>query len=340
MSMVRPDVKWAGYGGTMDRTNRSAESYADLEQRIRNEIMPLFEAIIRGDHSFYVNRNAKECWNAIDSDPCRCRAVAETTRHQDYLGPVSLIEQFNGESVRPHGTCVHCDVYKDVCPTIVEEIGEAFNRVMHILSNKEAAIEDAASLTRELAHSLEDRNQQNQEIIERMSIDSVTGVSNRQFMNEKLLEAVDRCHNRRRILSLIMLDVDDFKSYNDSLGHVEGDRVLALLGRHLLDSLREYDQAFRYGGEEFLIMLPDTDAQDALMVAERIRTGFADFGFKYPVAERDQTKARALTLSGGLVTYRNGMGVVELLERADQALYKAKHNGKNKIEVDEIMTCV
>lgn len=129
--------------------------------------------------------------------------------------------------------------------------------------------------------------------------------------------------------------IDDFKALNDSHGHLQGDKVLARLGRHLMACVRDTDQAFRYGGEEFLIVMPDTVSEDARIVAERIRERFASLVFDVPSHGDENAAARSLTLSGGIGSYENGMGAVELLESADQALYAAKHRGKDRIETFE-----
>jgi diguanylate cyclase (GGDEF)-like protein len=324
----------------MNSTTRSPMSYDELEERIRKEILPLFEAVTRGERAHFANRNKSACWEAIEAEPCRCPALLEADDVTEDISLANLVQELNSETVRPDHACSSCKVFDSACPTIVEELGEAFNTIVHILSNKDAAIGDAASLTRELAHSLESRDQENILIRERLHTDTLTGVSNRRHMNERLLEEVQRCHNRRRIISLLMIDIDDFKTYNDTYGHLEGDRVLATLGKLLRGSLRNYDQAFRYGGEEFVVLLPDADTQEALIVAERIRSGFSNLDFDASGPALGPKTPRRLTVSGGLVTYAKGMGVVELLERADGALYRAKRNGKNKIVLDEVLVGV
>lgn len=340
MLVSRLNVKPTDPGVFMKQSSHSHESYADFEKRIRDEIMPLFEAIISGEHIYYTNKNKKACWDAIEDTPCRCPAAIESEGAVDELGMQTDGDPLNSDPLKLEQACATCAIYKDLCPTVVEELGEAFNSIVHILGNKDTAIGDAETLTRELAHSLESRDQENIKIRERLNSDALTGVSNRRHMNERLVEEVNRCHNRRRILSIVMVDIDDFKQYNDTFGHVAGDRVLTKLGEILRGSLRNYDHAFRYGGEEFVVMLPDADTQEALIVGERIRTRFAEVDFRAPSAGHNPGPGGNLTLSGGIVTYRKGMGVVELLECADGALYRAKRNGKNKIELDEALVGV
>jgi len=309
------------------------QTYAELEQRIRLEILSLFEDVIVGKRPVFRNRHLSYCWEAVDSDPCLCRAVESGEIEAYAMNDLSASQQNNGTTIRPYSACLECPVFSKVCPTVVEELGEAFNTMLHKMRATDDAMNNAATLTRSLASNLEDLDIENRVIRELMITDTLTGLFNRHYMNEQLLSEVERCHNRRRHLSVLMVDLDDFKIFNDSYGHLEGDKVLARFGRHLQSSLRGYDKAFRYGGEEFLILLPDTGMDDARIVAERIRSGFGDLNFVVPMGRNHAGATLNLTISGGLAEYRNGMGAIELIEAADQALYKAKRNGKNRIDV-------
>jgi diguanylate cyclase (GGDEF)-like protein len=153
--------------------------------------------------------------------------------------------------------------------------------------------------------------------------DSLTGLLNRRGMEERLDRELDRAQEDRRALSLIVLDCDDFKEVNDRAGHEFGDALLREIGLVLQRSCPESGSAARLGGDEFVIILPGTDADAAFEMAERLRTeldnGLADAGFP-------------LRLSAGLSTYPyDGSGATQLLRAADQALYQAKANGKNRI---------
>ncbi|MCM2358218.1 MAG: diguanylate cyclase [Geobacteraceae bacterium] len=149
--------------------------------------------------------------------------------------------------------------------------------------------------------------------------DPLTGLANRRFLElqlEKLMEAARRYGNP---LSVIMLDLDHFKRYNDSRGHVEGDRLLARIAAILLREVRSADYLFRYGGEEFLAILPETGPPMACEAAERLR--------KAVEAES------GVTVSLGVASYRKTMADKEsLIRRADEALYRAKENGRNRVE--------
>ena len=124
-------------------------------------------------------------------------------------------------------------------------------------------------------------------------------------------------------LSVIMLDIDKFKNVNDTYGHRKGDEILTRIGELLLKSVRNSDFVGRYGGEEFIILLPETDANSGFKVAEKIRTLIASanlLGEEMPLTE-----------SSGISTYpEDGANEEELIEKADQALYYSKNNGRNR----------
>jgi diguanylate cyclase (GGDEF)-like protein len=125
-------------------------------------------------------------------------------------------------------------------------------------------------------------------------------------------------------LSIIILDVDNFKRYNDSFGHPAGDEVLRTVAAMIQDSIREIDVAARYGGEEFVVVLPNADSETAMMVAERIRAGI----------EKHPWTLSPVTASFGVATTRAGsLSKQELVDAADQALYRSKRTGKNRISI-------
>lgn len=156
--------------------------------------------------------------------------------------------------------------------------------------------------------------------------DELTGLFNRRFLNPALVKKTAAARRSGTRLSLLMLDVDHFKDFNDTYGHPEGDKVLAALGRLLVQTLREEDIACRYGGEEFVVILHNTDIRAALEVAERIRAGFEKISFQ-PGLSRE-IHATISIGAAELLTDENPEG---LISRADQAMYQAKQTGRNRI---------
>jgi diguanylate cyclase (GGDEF)-like protein len=166
----------------------------------------------------------------------------------------------------------------------------------------------------------------------RMSLtDPLTGLYNRGQLNTMLEQEIQRTRRSDRTFSLLMVDLDGLKGVNDQLGHHRGDQVLRSLGGIIQRSIRTVDTAARYGGDEFLVLLPETDTTGALVVAEKIRAGAEALSV---TLGRDDLSA---SVSIGLVSYpHDGQGMEELLIAADRAMYAAKALGKNQISGSQV----
>jgi len=163
--------------------------------------------------------------------------------------------------------------------------------------------------------------------IEQIAItDSLTEVHTRRHLMQRFSEELKRSRARNIHMSFIMLDVDHFKKFNDQYGHITGDQILREIGVLITENIREIDIAGRYGGEEFCVVLPDTDRQGAQYAAERIRHA----------AEKTNIKAYdttvKVTVSVGTSTFPDdGKKLEELVDKADWALYRAKKRGRNNV---------
>lgn len=165
------------------------------------------------------------------------------------------------------------------------------------------------------------------ETIEMAVTDGLTGLHNRRYLDSHLQTLFDRAVSRRRPLSLMITDIDRFKLINDSFGHDGGDLVLREFARRLRKNVRGIDLACRYGGEEFVVVMPDTEQHIAEKVAERIRAEIAGTPFDVGAAE-----TQTVTVSVGVSAIRRGTDTVaDLLKRSDIALYEAKNNGRNRV---------
>ncbi len=153
--------------------------------------------------------------------------------------------------------------------------------------------------------------------------DPLTSVANRLRLDEVFVKEIDRAMRHGRPFAIIILDLDHFKDVNDTHGHQVGDEVLKTAARLVDDLIRETDVLGRWGGEEFLVVSPETDLARALDLAERIRRGIEDYSFE--VAGR-------VTASLGVAAFQTGDTTESLLSRADTALYQAKHLGRNRVE--------
>jgi diguanylate cyclase (GGDEF)-like protein len=158
--------------------------------------------------------------------------------------------------------------------------------------------------------------------------DGLTGLYNHRQFKKMLKEEISRTKRYGKPLALIMLDVDDFKKFNDTYGHPAGDKVLTIVAGILRDLSRESDLAFRYGGEEFVVILPETTIDEALVAAERIRRVIESDS----VPDLHGAVKSGVTVSAGVASCpRDGDSAENLLKTVDELLFQAKEQGKNKI---------
>jgi diguanylate cyclase (GGDEF)-like protein len=163
-------------------------------------------------------------------------------------------------------------------------------------------------------------------VLELSQIDTLTGLFNRGQLFPTLEQEVQRTRRSGRGFCVLMVDLDGLKAINDSMGHLRGDDVLRSVGRVITGSIRGVDSAYRYGGDEFLILLPETEFIGAYVVAEKIREGVEEIG------ESLGTEAGSTSVSIGLVSHpEDGSSTEELMIAADRAMYQAKSLGKNQI---------
>jgi diguanylate cyclase (GGDEF)-like protein len=154
--------------------------------------------------------------------------------------------------------------------------------------------------------------------------DQLTGLYNRGAFDTAMKREVDLSTRQRSPLSLIVLDIDHFKTINDNYGHSSGDKALKALAECVTETMRQSDIAFRYGGEEFTLVLSNTDLDSAELVAERIRVAVSQ------LTCNDGKRDFAYTISVGVAQLQQGEDSYQLFERADKALYKAKKSGRNQ----------
>jgi diguanylate cyclase (GGDEF)-like protein len=157
--------------------------------------------------------------------------------------------------------------------------------------------------------------------------DGLTGLFNLRHFYDQLSIEIDRFNRYHHPLSLLMMDIDHFKHFNDTYGHLEGDKVLIKVAQIIIDSLRKLDTAFRYGGEEFTIILPETCLEKAMVAARRIQKDLSQANFR---PQKSDTTVK-ITVSIGVTEYSPQETMADFIKRADQAMYLSKQNGRNRI---------
>lgn len=198
----------------------------------------------------------------------------------------------------------------------------------NILSEKE--IEYLEQLSNQSATTLNRANVY-AEILKHATLDALTGFYNRRQLEERIKQETSSAKRQHRNLCAIMTDIDYFKRVNDTYGHATGDLVLKTVSREIKNQLRDYDVAGRYGGEEFVILLPFTKLEEAKMVGERLRKAVASKKIDISKICPDKENI-SVTISLGVSEYK---GEKDFVENADKALYKAKGSGRNKVVVAE-----
>ncbi len=165
-------------------------------------------------------------------------------------------------------------------------------------------------------------------------LDPLTGINNRSGMKDVMEREIRLCSRHQQPLTLMMLDIDFFKSINDHFGHQFGDEVLKLVTQAIVFCVRTSDLVARYGGEEFVVALPNTSIDGAMMLAERIRLAVWEQTYS-PALTSSNISTNRVSISIGVTEYQPGDSMEELIDHADKALYQAKAQGRNRVVLDD-----
>jgi diguanylate cyclase (GGDEF)-like protein len=251
----------------------------------------------------------------VEAKPRDCLAVRLARPHTDEAGSSSLVRC---------GLCGKMDGYRVCTPLLVsgEVIGSVLvNGPRRLEGTDVGRIRDSVTQAAPVLANL--RNLAIAEL--RAATDALTGLPNARAVQDVLNRLVAQAARMVWPLSAVLFDLDHFKKINDTLGHPKGDEVLAAVGATLLSVMRESDFCGRYGGEEFIMLLPATDLDAAVQVAERVRSSIADL---------QVLDDRAVTASFGIATFpEHAADAPKLVRNADRALYQAKAKGRNRVEV-------
>lgn len=234
--------------------------------------------------------------------------------------------------------------YADTLSAASTELGTSpeIARIRGIVGDLIGATRETEKINRELEGQLADSQKQIAELKESLDAlrfetltDELTTLANRKHFDQMLERAISDAGDSGDPLSLLITDIDNFKSFNDSFGHQTGDQVLRLVALAVKQAVRSHQVACRYGGEEFAIIMPKADLKRAEALAERIRKAVMEKELK----KRSTGETLGfITISIGASTYRAGDTAASLLERADTALYLAKRAGRNRVCTEEALT--
>lgn len=191
-----------------------------------------------------------------------------------------------------------------------------------------------SELTKQSSTTIERANVYS-EILKNATMDALTGLNNRRQFEVRLKEEYSSANRQNTPLCAIMIDIDFFKKFNDTYGHAIGDTVLRTTASVIKEQLREYDIPSRYGGEEFCILLPQTNIDEAKIVAERLRTSVENKKIEIQTNKNEQIKHISVTISVGLAQLDIKDMADDLYMKADRALYEAKEQGRNRVVVYE-----
>ncbi len=208
---------------------------------------------------------------------------------------------------------------------IITNLLTSTNEIVHSNNSAQKKLEESAKTVQKLQTALETVRMES-------LTDVLTNIGNRKFFEENIKSTIEKSRKDNSELCLIISDIDHFKKFNDTWGHHVGDQVLKAVAHTLKTSVGNRGSTARYGGEEFVIILPDTDLDEALALAEKIRQSIAGRVMKRKSSGENIGK---ISCSFGIAKYRNKEHRNQFLERADAALYRSKSNGRNRVSLED-----
>ncbi len=256
--------------------------------------------------------------NITDIQKSLAQQLNDTKKQNDELGLLLKEELHKLQKARSKQ---ELDLSQQALVTGVEKLRTAHYKMSDQLNEAHQFLNRISASSQELNDEL-DR-------VHLLSLtDELTDLPNRRSFMRRLEDEVGRVQRYGNGLPLILIDLDGFKRINDQYGHAAGDKILRLYAKNILSIFRHHDMVARYGGEEFAVLLPNTDAEGALSAVSKVQLQAAELSI-----EHNDTFIPVPTFSAGIAHYLPGETPTEIIERADSALYRAKHLGRNRIEL-------
>jgi diguanylate cyclase len=268
-----------------------------------------------------------------DTDESALRKIRDDLRHI-LLAILKEVTELTGQSEEYESFVTHSIDSLTEDPS-VEEIRTVIGQIIEKTKALGSFGKNIRSKLDETKEALQALREDFERVKTEASVDFLTGLANRKAFNEALIELMEEAISQQKELSLLLVDIDLFKQFNDKHGHLIGDEVLKLVAKKIKETVRGRDFLARFGGEEFAIILPQTPLEGAQVVAESINRLFAQTVLK---AVHISTTLGKVTVSVGVALYRPGEPPDTLIDRVDRALYRAKQTGRNRVVTERNIT--
>ena len=294
----------------INRQNVEIASYnSDLKEAQKKIIESIDQVIERGSfNARFQSGQLLKCWEFKNCEKTECPCHKSDNLRCWQVAGTFCSGDVQGFFANKYGDCSECEVYKYAFKDKFNIIGESFNNMMTLLENKHQELE-----------------QLNQKLNRIVDIDPLTQIGNRRSFHKRMQSIHMMALRYSHPYSIIVCDVDNFKLYNDTYGHQKGDYVLISIAKAMKASVRKTDEIFRWGGEEFVIILPEQDSPSALRVAENVRASIELLNI-----EHTGNEPQSVTVSCGVSSNSAGhISWERILKSADDALYMAKEAGRN-----------